>query len=117
MTRRTILLVEDNEDDVALTLRAFRKNQIHNDIHVARDGAEAIDLLLTDVVMPGRSGAALATELQRGRPGMHVIFMSGFTGESRDLHDRFETPDILAKPFTPALLVQRVRDALVKAPR
>ncbi len=45
MTRRTILLVEDNEDDVELTLRAFRKNQIHNEIQVARDGAEAIEAL------------------------------------------------------------------------
>lgn len=45
MNRRTILLVEDNEDDVELTLRAFRKNQIHNEIHVARDGAEALEAL------------------------------------------------------------------------
>ena len=42
MTSRTILLVEDNDDDVELTLRAFRKNQIHNEIRVARDGAEAL---------------------------------------------------------------------------
>lgn len=45
MTRRTILLVEDSDDDVELTLRAFRKNQIRNEIHVARDGAEALEAL------------------------------------------------------------------------
>lgn len=40
-----ILLVEDNADDEALTLRAFRKNNIANPIHVVRDGAEALDFL------------------------------------------------------------------------
>jgi two-component system response regulator len=45
MTDRPILLVEDNPDDEALTIRAFRKNNISNQIVVARDGVEAIDVL------------------------------------------------------------------------
>ena len=52
MTEKTLLLVEDNPDDAELTLRAFRKNKVTNDIHVARDGAEAIAWLL------GPGGAA-----------------------------------------------------------
>jgi two-component system response regulator len=45
MTDKSILLVEDNADDVELTLRAFQANHIHNHIHVARDGVEAIEML------------------------------------------------------------------------
>ena len=46
MSKRHILLIEDNPDDEALTIRAFQKNNIGNRIVVARDGAEAIDHLL-----------------------------------------------------------------------
>lgn len=46
MKEKMILLVEDNPDDEALTLRAFRKNNIKNKIVVARDGEEALDFLL-----------------------------------------------------------------------
>ena len=45
MSEKFILLVEDNPDDEALTLRALKKNNISNDVHVARDGVEALDFL------------------------------------------------------------------------
>jgi CheY-like chemotaxis protein len=46
MNERHILLVEDNPDDEALTIRAFQKNSIRNEVVVAHDGAEALDYLL-----------------------------------------------------------------------
>jgi two-component system response regulator len=72
MTGKSILLVEDNPDDVELTMRAFRNGNIHQDIRVARDGAEAFQslfgsedqpdppplpaLVLLDLKLPGIDG-------------------------------------------------------------
>jgi len=54
MLEKTILLVEDNADDEALTLRAFAKNNIKNQVVVARDGAEALDYLFAEGAYQGR---------------------------------------------------------------
>jgi two-component system response regulator len=54
MSDKAILLVEDNPDDEALTLRALRKNLILNEIVVARDGAEALDYLFGTGIHEGR---------------------------------------------------------------
>lgn len=55
--RRAILLVEDNPDDEALTLRALRKNHIANAIDVVRDGAEALDYLFATGAYAARDAA------------------------------------------------------------
>jgi two-component system response regulator len=54
MERKLILLVEDNDDDVALTLRAFKKSNIANEIMVVGDGAEALDFLFGRGIHAGR---------------------------------------------------------------
>jgi CheY-like chemotaxis protein len=54
MTDKVILLVEDNPDDEALTLRAFRKSNIRNEVLVARDGVEALDFLFGTGLHTGR---------------------------------------------------------------
>jgi two-component system, response regulator len=56
---KAILLVEDNADDEALTLRALKKNNISNEIVVARDGVEALDYLFCTGAYAGRNSAAL----------------------------------------------------------
>ena len=59
MTERPILLVEDNPDDEALTLRAFSKNKIANPVVVARDGVEALDYLFGTGNHAGRDAAIM----------------------------------------------------------
>jgi len=61
ITRNTILLVEDNPDDEALTLRAFKKNKVMNEIIVARDGVEALDYLFAEGKYEGRDAAQIPT--------------------------------------------------------
>lgn len=55
--QKVILLVEDNPDDEALTLRAFRRNNIRNDVVIARDGAEALDYLFATGPYAGRDAS------------------------------------------------------------
>jgi two-component system response regulator len=61
MNRRTVLLVEDNPKDEALTLRAFKKAGITNEVMVARDGAEALDYLFCTGAFTGRDPANMPT--------------------------------------------------------
>lgn len=58
---KTILMVEDNPDDVKLTLRAFKRNNMLNPIVVARDGVEALDFLFARGDHAGRAGKPLPT--------------------------------------------------------
>ncbi len=58
---KVILLVEDNPDDVALTMRAFKRSHLMNPVVVARDGVEALDFLFAQGVHASRAGAPLPT--------------------------------------------------------
>jgi DNA-binding NtrC family response regulator len=72
-----------------------------------------IHLLLTDIVMKGPSGREVAENLAPLRPGMKVLYMSGYTDDAIVRHGVFEasTP-FLAKPFTCDTLLRKVRDVL-----
>ncbi len=80
---------------------------------LARAHGEPVDLLLTDVVMPRISGRALADRLSSRYPGLRVLFMSGFTGDTLGAHDDTASArSLLLKPFTPDALRARVFEAL-----
>jgi DNA-binding NtrC family response regulator len=77
------------------------------------DENASIDVLLTDVVMPGLSGPELTKELTARRPGLKVIYMSGYTDEAIVQHGVL-LPGIafLHKPFTSGVLSRKIRDVL-----
>jgi DNA-binding response OmpR family regulator len=119
--RETILVVEDEAPVRHLAVRVLRGAGYRV---LAAEGADeadrladahdgALDLLLTDVVMPGRSGPALADGLTARRAGLRVLFMSGYTdGQLQEHGVLLPGVTLLAKPFTPDQLVRRVRTAL-----
>ena len=111
----TILVVED-EDGVRNLVKRVLDGQGYR-VLIARTASEAlrlcqdaaIDLVLTDVIMPGMGGLALADRVRVIRPGARVLFMSGYTAEETAVA---AGPALLAKPFAPGDLVVRVREAL-----
>jgi PAS domain S-box-containing protein len=117
----TILLVEDEEAVRALTERILKASgykvlaakDAEQAVQLSQTYVGAIDLLLTDVIMPGTSGPQLAERLLAVRRQMRVLYMSGYTDtaivESGVL--QAETA-LLQKPFTPAQLIQTVREML-----
>lgn len=86
-------------------------------VSLVRSGDEAVstisampispDLLLTDVVMPGRTGPQLAADVRVRFPDLPVLFMSGYAGEAGD-HAEFVADDALSKPFSDRELLERI---------
>ena len=75
----------------------------------------AVDLLLTDIVMPDMSGDELARELRKGRPALRVVYMTGYSGELETATLRIDGP-VVHKPFTRDSLLAAVEEALAKGP-
>jgi len=120
---RTILLAEDEEPLRKLIERVLGSAGYRT--LVGCDGEEALalakqhaggyDLLLTDVVMPRLGGHALAAQIRMLRPGLPVLFVSGFDAESTRASTHDSSPsDFLAKPFTPEALLAPVRALLAR---
>lgn len=117
----TVILVEDEESLRSLTTEILEaagykileaKSGLHA-VELARQYDGQIHLLLTDVVMPGMSGPELADALVNSRPGIKVLFASGYTDELVAQHGLLNSVmELLQKPFTKDALLRRVRDVL-----
>ena len=121
----TVLLVED---EVALrNLVQILLAEAGYHVLVAASSREAlalgsaagvqIDLLVTDVVMPGLSGPQLAGELLRRRPELQVLYMSGYVGDALTEQGLDEGANLIHKPFKPEQLLRLIRDMLDARPR
>ena len=117
--KETLLIVEDEADlrDVIINILQGYGYRTHD----AGTGEEAlefcgqlkggkIDMLITDVVMPGMNGKELADEMIGLFPGVKVLFISGYTGKRIVTHDILSRGlSFLAKPFSPTELLQKIR--------
>jgi two-component system cell cycle sensor histidine kinase/response regulator CckA len=117
----TILVAEDDEQVRRLACKSLAKAGYR--VLEARSGAHAleqdslhsgpVDLLLSDVVMPQMGGRQLAEAMRGRRPGIRVLFMSGYTENSIVHHGILDQGVFfLQKPFTPELLARKVREVL-----
>jgi PAS domain S-box-containing protein len=113
-----VLLVEDKEEVRALAARILRLKGYQvleaADCNQARTllNGDHVDLLLSDVVLPGSSGPALAAQLAPKHPDMKTLFVSGYDDDSLE-RGGFQTSDpFLRKPFTAEELASKVRQVL-----
>jgi two-component system, cell cycle sensor histidine kinase and response regulator CckA len=121
MGTETVLLTED-EQDVREIAREFLESGGYRVIE-AKDGAEAIalaakhrggiQLLVTDMVMPGMTGQELAVRLQSEHPGLSVVFMSGYSEHAAmEMADADPNVRLLTKPFSRAAILRAVGEVL-----
>ncbi|MBI5283150.1 MAG: PAS domain S-box protein [Candidatus Solibacter usitatus] len=117
----TVLLVEDQPEVLrfaaqALAVFGYRILTAGSPVEalaICQEPGQRIDLVLTDVVMPGLSGRELARQLESLRPEIKVLYMSGFTGDDIARHGVLaEGARFLPKPFTPGQLASKVRTVL-----
>jgi two-component system, cell cycle sensor histidine kinase and response regulator CckA len=121
MGSETVLLAED-EQDVREIAREFLESGGYR-VMEAEDGRQAIEiaaqnkgkiqLLVTDMVMPGMNGQELAVRLQSANPGLNVIFMSGYSERAAsEMADAHPSVRLLSKPFSRAAILRAVRESL-----
>jgi PAS domain S-box-containing protein len=117
----TVLLVEDEKGvrDLAreylemIGYTVIDAESGHTALELASMHAGTIDLLMTDVVMPGISGRELADRVVQVRPGIKVLFMSGYTDQAVVHHGILQDNAVLLqKPFTLATLASKLREIL-----
>jgi PAS domain S-box-containing protein len=117
----TVLLVEDEDSvrelvQITLAARGYKVLEADNGEHglsIAETFKEHIDILITDVVMPGIGGRELAKKLLALRPGISVLFLSGYTEDAVITHGALSPGTaFLQKPFTLQNLAKKVHEVL-----
>ncbi len=117
----TVLLAEDEPQVRQLALRLLTglgyrvlvAGSGEEGLALARKTPQRIDLLVTDVVMPGMTGEELAGQLRRARPDIRVLFISGYAEDSDAIERALREGDaFLPKPFTVSSLARHVREVL-----
>jgi two-component system NtrC family sensor kinase len=116
----TILIVEDDEGVRQYAAEILR--DLNYQIIEAKDASAALrlvdadkpfDLLLTDVVLPGKSGRELAEEVARRRPSAKIIYMTGYSRNAIIHHGRLDRGiELISKPLTEAVLARKIRQVL-----
>ncbi|GIE30974.1 histidine kinase [Actinoplanes italicus] len=115
-----VLVIEDEDYVRDLVVRILRENG-YDTVAAGEDAVTGTDLtgvalLITDVVLPGRSGPAVADRLVQRHPGLRVLFMSGYSeAELRSRYDIPATTRMVQKPFTAVELLAAVGEALTGA--
>ena len=121
----TVLLVEDEESLSQLASRILTRNGYRvylaasgpDAVRRASDPAQVIDLLLTDVILPGMLGNEVLARVRAARPHLPCLFMSGYARPILDFYDMTGPgAGILEKPFTETSLLTQVRRAISQAP-
>ncbi|MCX6623023.1 MAG: response regulator, partial [Acidobacteria bacterium] len=113
-----ILLIEDQDEVRALAARVLRMKgytvieAADSDQARALAAGHAIDLLLSDVVLPGTNGPALVEEMLPANPGMRALFVSGYDDQSLERVGIHVTDPFLRKPFSAEELASKVREVL-----
>jgi len=123
--KKTVLMAED--ESAVRNVAQMMLHRMGYDVLTASNADEAlsvaashtgqIDLLLTDVIMPGMNGRQLAERLTAARPGLRVLYMSGYTDDSLVQHVVLRSDaTYLQKPFDAETLARKVRQALDAVP-
>jgi len=117
------ILVADDEPSVAEFVRRVLEHRGHR-VSVVEDGLKAVDalsrgrfdLLLSDIVMPGLDGIALALKATKDYPDMRIVLMSGYALERQRAHNlEVLAQRVVAKPFTLVEILSAVDEALAAA--
>ncbi|MGV3710520.1 MAG: PAS domain S-box protein [Gemmatimonas sp.] len=117
----TVLLVEDDDAVRRLATTALKRfgynviaaSTANEAMTIIAEQADSINVLLTDVVMPGMSGPQLVLALREKYPTLKAVFMSGYTDDAVVRHGLLAAEvSFLQKPFTPAGLAAKIREVL-----